>query len=164
MKNNRALIIMVLLTSIYAFNIGFAGTKTGSPNVLWIFIEDASCNISCYGEKAIQTPHIDALAAEGVRFENAFVSAPVCSPSRSALVTGMYQTTFGAHNHRSQVRTGKGGGNSDYFDSYNLPVEIPLASEIFERAGYYTTNETIDGKEGKQDYNFVKENIYNGTN
>jgi arylsulfatase A-like enzyme len=164
MRNSRTLRRILLVAFMYAFiNTGFAATKKGEPNILWIFIEDASCNISCYGEEAIQTPHIDALAAEGVRFENAFVSAPVCSPSRSALVTGMYQTTIGAHNHRSQVRTGKGGGNVDYFESYNLPGEIPLASDIFGKAGYYTTNETIDGKEGKQDYNFVRENIYSGT-
>lgn len=141
----------------------FSATKNGKPNVLWIFIEDASCHISCYGKKAIQTPNIDALAAEGIRFENAFVTAPVCSPSRSALVTGMYQTTSGSHNHRSQVETGKGGGNSDYFESFNLPVEIPLASKLFEKAGYYTTNEKIDGKSGKQDYNFMAEKIYSGT-
>jgi len=164
MKNRIALTIVVLMTGTHAFiNMGFAGTKTGAPNILWIFIEDASSHISCYGEQSIQTPNIDALAAEGIRFENAFVSAPVCSPSRSALVTGMYQTTVGAHNHRSQVRTGKGGGNVDYYDSYNLPDEIALASELFAKAGYYTTNETIKGKKGKQDYNFVKENIYNGS-
>jgi len=154
---------LVFLVCFFFIGPASAATKKGRPNILWIFIEDASCHISCYDEKAIQTPNIDALAAEGVRFENAFVSAPVCSPSRSALVTGMYQTTIGAHNHRSQVRTGKGGGNMDYFESYNLPDEISLASKLFESAGYYTTNETIEGREGKQDYNFVRENIYNGT-
>lgn len=141
----------------------FSATTKGKPNVLWIFIEDASCHISCYGEKAIRTPNIDVLAAEGVRFENAFVTAPVCSPSRSALVTGMYQTTSGSHNHRSQVVKGKGGGNSDYYDSYELPSEIPLASNLFEQAGYYTSNEKINGSTGKQDYNFVSKNIYSGT-
>lgn len=148
---------------IFALNPVFSSTTKGKPNILWIFIEDASCHISCYGETAIQTPNIDALAAEGVRFDNAFVTAPVCSPSRSALVTGMYQTTSGFHNHRSQVNVGKGGGNIDYYESYNLPKEIPLASKLFEKAGYYTTNERINGETGKQDYNFVKEDIYSGT-
>ncbi|MFN2126754.1 MAG: sulfatase-like hydrolase/transferase, partial [Anaerolineales bacterium] len=64
-----------------------AASKKGQPNILWILIEDASCHISCYGEKAIQTPSIDSLANEGIQFENAFVTSPVCSPSRSALVT-----------------------------------------------------------------------------
>ncbi|NQU51510.1 MAG: sulfatase-like hydrolase/transferase [Bacteroidetes bacterium] len=157
----------IKLLLIFAFDLllspAFSSTTKGKPNVLWIFIEDASCHISCYGETAIQTPNIDALAAEGVRFENAFVTAPVCSPSRSALVTGMYQTTSGSHNHRSQVNTGKGGGNTDYYSSYELSAEIPLASKLFEKAGYYTTNEKLNGETGKQDYNFVQEDIYSGT-
>ncbi|MCK5209673.1 MAG: sulfatase, partial [Cyclobacteriaceae bacterium] len=155
--------LLVFIGCCFLINPVFSATTKGKPNVLWIFIEDASCHISCYGEKAIQTPNIDALAAEGVRFENAFVTAPVCSPSRSALVTGMYQTTSGSHNHRSQVVTGKGGGNLDYYLSYELPTEIPLASKLFEKAGYYTTNEKINGETGKQDYNFVAKNIYSGT-
>ncbi len=164
MKNINFRIRLLLIVGIFLLNNPvFSATTKGKPNILWIFIENASCHISCYGEKAIQTPNIDALAAEGVRFENAFVTAPVCSPSRSALVTGMYQTTSASHNHRSQVDTGKGGGNKDYYFSYKLSSEIPLASNLFEKAGYYTSNEKINGDVGKQDYNFVKEDIYSGT-
>src|SRR5688500_20338609 len=71
------------------------------PNILWILIDDMSANFSCYGEKTIETPHVDRMALEGVRFAKAFTTAPVCSPSRSALITGMYQTSIGAQNHRS---------------------------------------------------------------
>jgi arylsulfatase A-like enzyme len=164
MKNiNFRTKLLLFVVFCLAINPVFSSTTKGKPNVLWIFIEDASCHISCYGETAIQTPNIDALAAEGVRFENAFVTAPVCSPSRSSLVTGMYQTTSGFHNHRSQVNVGKGGGNTDYYESYNMPREIPLASKLFEKAGYYTSNEKITGEIGKQDYNFVAKNIYSGT-
>ena len=118
-------------------NQAFAATKTGKPNIMWILSEDASCHISCYGETAIETHNIDKLAKDGVRFENAFVTAPVCSPSRSALVTGMFQNTICAHNHRSQVFAGKGGGNKDYFASFRLPAEIPIASKLFEKGGYW---------------------------
>ena len=51
------------------------------PNILWIIAEDASPHIGCYGETAIKTPNLDALAADGVRFQNAYVTAPVCSPA-----------------------------------------------------------------------------------
>ncbi|NOR73545.1 MAG: sulfatase-like hydrolase/transferase [Draconibacterium sp.] len=164
MKNIDFRIKLLLFVFFFlAINPVFSSTTKGKPNVLWIFIEDASCHISCYGETAIQTPNIDALAEEGVRFENAFVTAPVCSPSRSALVTGMYQTTSGSHNHRSQVDKDKGGGNTDYYESFVLTTEIPLASKLFEEAGYYTTNERITGETGKQDYNFISKNIYSGT-
>jgi len=154
--------LLVFVAFCLAVNPTFSSTIKGKPNVLWIFIEDASCHISCYGETAIQTPNIDKLAEEGIRFENAFVTAPVCSPSRSALVTGMYQTTSGSHNHRSQVEKSKGGGNSDYYKSFVLAPEIPLASKLFEKAGYYTTNERINGEIGKQDYNFTAKKIYSG--
>ena len=79
-------------------------------NIVWIVIEDASPHIGCYGETLIKTPNIDNMAREGIRCSNAFVTSPVCSSSRSAMITGMYQNTLGVHNHRSQTSSGKGGG------------------------------------------------------
>ena len=80
----------------------FAGkTLKSKPNILWIVVEDMSPHWSCYGETTIRTPNIDRLASEGAVFKQAFVTSPVCSPSRSAMITGMYQTTIGAHHHRS---------------------------------------------------------------
>src|SRR5688572_33471796 len=77
------------------------------PNVVWIVVEDMSANMSCYGETTICTPNIDRPASEGVRFTRAVTTAPVCSPSRSALVTGAYETTTGAHNDRRSRRAAK---------------------------------------------------------
>ncbi|SVB81341.1 uncharacterized protein METZ01_LOCUS234195, partial [marine metagenome] len=103
-------------------------------NVVWIVIEDASPHIGCYGETLIKTPHIDRMAREGIRCSSAFVTAPVCSSSRSAMVSGMYQTTLGVHNHRSQTSSGKGGGNADYYDSYKVPKSVKLIPELFRDA------------------------------
>jgi hypothetical protein len=80
---------------ILAANPGLYSAEDERPNILWIIIEDASCHISPYGEAEIDTPNIDALAADGVTFSRAFVTASVCSPSRSAMITGMLQTTLG---------------------------------------------------------------------
>ena len=92
----------------------FSGTGLAAdrPNVLWIIAEDASPHLGCYGETTIRTPHLDGLAKKSVRFTQAFVTNPVCSSSRSTMVTGIYSTTLGAHNHRSQRTSGKGGGNA----------------------------------------------------
>src|SRR5687768_8845824 len=60
------------------------------PNIVWIVVEDMSAHFSCYGETTIRTPNVDRLAAEGVKFERTFVTGPICSISRSALITGMY--------------------------------------------------------------------------
>ncbi len=136
----------------------------GRPNIVWILAEDASPNLGCYGEKTIATPNLDAMARDGVKFNAAFVTCPVCSPCRSAMVTGAYQTTLGIHNHRSQGDSEKRGGNKDYYDSYRLPVKsIP---EIFRDAGYHTTlsKKYPFDTFGKTDYNFIwdKEAMYDG--
>ncbi len=123
------------------------------PNIVWIVVEDMSPHFGVYGETTIKTPHVDQLAAEGVRFENAFVTCPVCSPSRSAMVTGMYQTSIGAQNHRS------GRGTK----TLGLPDGVSFVPELFRKAGYYVSNGTLQGRPGKTDYNFeVSHDLYDG--
>ncbi len=73
------------------------GSPSPRPNILWLIAEDLSPDLGCYGNSTVHTPHLDRLAADGVRFTQAFVTGPVCSASRSAIATGMYQTTIGAH-------------------------------------------------------------------
>lgn len=143
-----------------------------SPNVLWFVVDDMSANLSCYGEKAIKTPRVDQLAAEGTRFSHAYVTAPVCSPCRSALITGMYQTTIGAHQHRS--------GRGEL--KVHLPEGIEPIPAILQRAGYHTcigsgliaASDSANGAKGsgkakgksglgKTDYNFEYDPaIYDG--
>ncbi|WP_437188054.1 sulfatase family protein [Planctomicrobium sp. SH668] len=126
------------------------------PNIVWIVVDDMSPNFSCYGEKTIQTPHLDQLVSEGVLFERAFVTAPVCSACRSALITGMYQTSIGAHNHRS----GRGERK------IHLPEGVEPVPAIFQRAGYYTSIGNLQNANnglGKTDYNFEWDrSIYDG--
>ncbi|MFW6099900.1 MAG: sulfatase-like hydrolase/transferase [Bacteroidota bacterium] len=132
------------------------------PNILWILAEDASPHLGCYGETTINTPNLDNLAEEGVQFTQAFVTCPVSSPSRSAMVTGMQSVTLGTHNHRSQRKTGKGGGNEEYYESFSLPENVKMIPRLFKEAGYTTTlaswesfNNPDDTSLGKTDYNFV---------
>lgn len=95
------------------------------PNILWITIEDWSPDLSCYGTKGIHTPHVDQLAAEGIRYERAFTTSPVCSTSRSAMMTGFHQNYIGAHQHRTN-------------DKKPLPYGIRPIPHLFADAGYYT--------------------------
>jgi len=119
---------------------------SGRPNVLWVFMDDVNPWMSCYGDDVVETDHIDALADAGTRFDRAYATAPVCTPSRSAAITGMYQTTIGAHNHYSSFETWR-GMEMERWDPTHLGVRtIP---EIFRSAGYYTFNE------GKNHYDFV---------
>src|SRR5262249_10666079 len=118
------------------------------PNVVWFVVDDMSANFSCYGEKLIETPNVDRLARGGPRISRAFVTAPVCSPSRSALITGMCQTSIGAHNHRS--------GRGEL--KIRLPEGVTPAPALFKQAGYYTAigGPLVKGtdKLAKTDYNF----------
>ncbi|WP_442507457.1 sulfatase family protein [Novipirellula sp. SH528] len=116
------------------------------PNIVWIIPDDMSANFSCYGETAIETPNVDRLAQRGVKFTNAYVTAPVCSTCRSAFITGMYQTSIGAHHHRSGRGTEK----------IHLPANVTLVPKLFQDAGYHTsiTGWPLNGKLGKTDYNF----------
>ncbi|MFM7603787.1 MAG: sulfatase-like hydrolase/transferase [Prosthecobacter sp.] len=104
-------------------------TAAERPNILWLIAEDLGPHLSCYGTREVSTPVLDGLAREGMRFTRYYTTAPVCSPSRSAFNTGMYQTTLGAHHHRSHRD-----------DGYTLPAGVKLISKRFSEAGYFTAN------------------------
>ncbi len=99
------------------------------PNVLWLVAEDFGPHLACYGTREVWTPNLDRLAGQGVRYTRAYTTAPVCSASRSAFMTGMYQTTIGAHNHRSHRD-----------DGYRPPAGVRVAPVWFRQAGYFTAN------------------------
>ena len=66
-------------------------------------MEDVSPDFGCYGVKAVTTPAFDALASQGVRFGRAFSTAGVCAPSRSAIISGVYQMAIGTQHMRSNM-------------------------------------------------------------
>lgn len=107
------------------------------PNFLWITCEDISPYLGCYGCEEAQTPNLDKLAAEGIRYTRAYAPAPVCAVARSALLTGMHSCTVGTHQMRSHIQ---------------MPDAIPTYPQVFREAGYYCTNNS------KEDYNssFIK--------
>ncbi|MBI3462451.1 MAG: sulfatase [Planctomycetes bacterium] len=120
------------------------------PNILWLVAEDFGPELACYGTGQVWSPNLDGLAAEGMRFTRAYTTAPVCSASRSAFMTGMYQTTIGAHNHRSHRD-----------DGYQLPAGVRVISDWMRDAGYFTANVRqlpagvgFNGT-GKTDWNFT---------
>jgi N-sulfoglucosamine sulfohydrolase len=126
------------------------------PNILWILAEDMGPQLHCYGYPIVETPNLDQFASEGARFAAAFTTAPVCSASRSAFNTGVYQTTTGTHNHRSHRK-----------DGYELPDGVALVSERLRKQGYFTANilEVAPGVRGsgKTDFNFTAQKPFEGT-
>ena len=133
-----------------------AQNQADRPNVLWILGDDLGPDLGCYGHPLAKTPNVDRFAAEGTRFTHCFTTAPVCSPARSAWNTGVYQTTIGAHNHRSHRK-----------DGYRLPDGVKLISDRMQEAGYFTANVTEIAPglraSGKTDFNFQTEKPFQGT-
>ena len=148
MKHGTRLFIGFFLQSVcLVLSSRTVSGEVPRPNIVWIIVDDMSANFSSYGETSIQTPNVDRLAREGTLFRHAYVTAPVCSPCRSALITGVYQTSIGAQNHRS----GRG------VEKIRLPEGVEPAPARFKRAGYFTAigGPLVKGNDfGKTDYNF----------
>lgn len=109
-----------------------AKAQSEKPNILWIVSEDNSTFLGCYGDKYATTPNLDRFATQGVLYENAFSTAPVCAPSRCTLITGMLPTSLGTENMRS---------------TYPSPSFLKFFPKYLRDAGYYTSNNA------KKDYN-----------
>ncbi len=122
----------------------------GRPNILWLVGENMKLDLGIYGAQQVHTPRLDSLARLGIRYTRVFSTSPVCAPSRSAFMTGMYQTTTDTHNMRSH-RT----------DDYRLPEGVRPLTHRLQDAGYFTANiKYIDSLEvgtAKLDLNFVNE-------
>ncbi len=120
--------VIAALCGVFA-TPGIAGDK---PNILWITVEDMSPVLGAYGDTYATTPNLDAFAKESVRYTNAFAAAPVCSPSRSSLITGMWAPSLGT----SQMRS-----------TFPIPLEVKGFPTYLREVGYFTSNQV------KTDYN-----------
>jgi N-sulfoglucosamine sulfohydrolase len=133
--------------------------QSESLNIVWILGDDVGPALGCYGEPMVRTPHLDRLATEGVRYTACFTTSPICSPSRSAMFTGRYQTTINAHQHRTEIPR-------------PLSEGVKTITEHFRAAGYFTVNLSPSARpprggedgpgpgSGKTDLNFLIEKPY----
>lgn len=114
------------------------------PNVVWIIADDLGPELGCYGYPEVATPNIDRLADGGTRFTHAFACAPVCSSSRTAFITGRYQTTVGGHHHNTRIKP-------------VLPETVPTVVELMHQNGYFVCNGngTPTKRIAKSHFNFV---------
>lgn len=129
-----------IATAFPAFLFSSCSHVQKKPNILWITIEDTSPQfVGCYGNENARTPVIDQLAEEGVRFTNAFSTGTVCSPSRTAIITGVKTYRTGTGNHRSK---------------YPVPDYMKGFPYYLQQAGYFTSNNK------KTDYNVAHDRKY----
>ncbi len=134
MKTLRTLCVAVAAAVLVA--PGPAGAQAPAPasrlNIVWISAEDISPDLGSYGNPYAVTPTLDRLASQGARYTRAFSAAPVCAPSRSSIITGMYPTSIGTLHMRSKGVP---------------PPGVKAFTESLRAAGYYCTNRS------KTDYN-----------
>ena len=121
-----------------------ANTPTPPRNIIWILGEDMGPDLGCWGTN-VHTPHIDKLAADGMRFTHLFGTASVCMPNRTAMITGVTQTTLGAVTMRPPKKFMR-----------PLPAEVVPLPVLLRRLGYLTGNVGREelGCNGKDDWNF----------
>ncbi|MDP6538140.1 MAG: sulfatase [Planctomycetota bacterium] len=110
-----------------------SAARAEQPNILWLSCEDIGPALGCYGDPHAITPHLDGLAADGVRYTRAFTIAGVCAPCRSSIITGVSPTSLGTHPMRCEVA---------------LPDHVRPFPALLRKAGYFCTNNS------KTDYQF----------
>ena len=104
------------------------------PNIVLVFIDDMGWgDFSCFGNKAVKTPHIDRLAKEGVRFEQFYVNSPICSPSRTAISTGQYPQRWRITSYLAHRAVNERRGMAQWLDP-----KAPMLARSLQQAGYAT--------------------------
>ena len=130
---------MRLLLAVFCISFAVSGWGAKKPNVLFIAIDDLAPALRCYGNLIARTPHIDRLAASGVRFDRAYNQLPLCNPTRASVMTGLRPDTIKVYDldrhFRDEVpkavtlsqtfmRNGWWAGRVGKIYHYNVPASI----------------------------------------
>lgn len=122
MKNkHRCIKVFFPLVTLGFISNHVTAEQTGKPNVILFIADDAGLDFGCYGNLSIKTPHIDKIAQQGVRFQNAFLTSPQSSPSRTSMMTGMFAHTIGTEDLHTP-----------------LDEKTRMLPSYFKEAGYFT--------------------------
>jgi arylsulfatase A-like enzyme len=122
-------LITVLLLGCFAWSASALASAANRPNLIWIMADDLGYGeLGSYGQQIIQTPHLDRMASEGLRFTQFYAGATVCAPSRSVLMTG-------EHHGRTRVRGNAGAGNPQ---AQALRPDDFTVAKALQQAGYAT--------------------------
>ena len=111
-----------------------AAAPAPRPNFIFVLIDDMGYgDLSCYGQKQIETPHLDRLAREGIRFTQFYVNAPICSPSRTAFTTGQYPARWRITSYLASRAENDRRGMAQWLDP-----KAPTLARTLQQAGYAT--------------------------
>lgn len=122
---------LILLTAILCGNVAYAAEK---PNIVFIFADDwGYADLGIHGSTFCETPRLDRMAAEGTDFQNFTVNNPVCSPSRTAVMTGQFPARHSIHQHFATTEHHVRAGMPDWLDPH-----APMLPRMLKEAGYAT--------------------------
>jgi len=123
-----------LLLALSFFCCFTSVSQAAPPNMILVFIDDMGWgDFSCFGNTDIETENIDALAAEGIRFEQFYVNSPICSPSRCAISTGQYPQRWRINSYLAHRKLNEDRGVANWLDP-----AAPMLSDMLHDAGYAT--------------------------
>ncbi len=130
----------LLLAPLATMHAADAPKPASTPNIIVILADDLGwADLSCYGSKFHESPNLDRLAAEGMRFTQAYSSSPYCSPSRAAILTGRHPARLKITDYiPSNGKSGKSGKLLPAEMKMELPLEEVTIAEILKDAGYAT--------------------------
>ncbi|HKK10460.1 MAG TPA: sulfatase-like hydrolase/transferase [Bacteroidales bacterium] len=138
MNNFKPILLLVASVILLSCNTNET-SQLPPPNVVLLIAEDVSPELGAYGNEYATTPNIDALASDGMVYDFALTTAPICAPSRSTLASGLYATSLGTQHLRSETP---------------FPEDLKTLPELLSQNGYFTTNRD------KTDYNFDPEGMW----
>jgi arylsulfatase A-like enzyme len=126
--------LSLLWLSLLVFSLDANAAPKSRPNIVVVFIDDMGRgDLSCFGNKAVETQNIDRLAAEGIRFEQFYVNSPICSPSRVAISTGQYPQRWRITSYLSNRKHNKARGVAQWLDP-----KAPMLARMLHDSGYAT--------------------------
>ena len=132
MKHTLALITLLLLCP----TVLLSASENSRPNIIFIYCDDLGWgDLACHGHPGIQTPRIDQMAREGTDFQQFMVANPVCSPSRTAIITGQFPSRHGVHQHFASHEQNEERGMPDW-----LSPDAPSLPRLLKKAGYRTAH------------------------
>jgi N-acetylgalactosamine-6-sulfatase len=159
-------LILSVMASLTALPTAGAPKPVGRPNIIFIFADDWGWgDLSCHGHPWLKTPHLDRLASEGVDFQQFNVLNPVCSPSRTAVLTGHYPARYSVHEHFAAPEQNHERGMPDWLDT-----KAPTLPRFLQQAGYRTahfgkwhlTSAQVQGAPHPEAYGYDTAAVFNG--
>ena len=146
--------------------VGRAAAEDKPPNIVFIFADDWGWgDLSCHGHEDYRTPNIDRLAADGIDFQKFHACNPVCSPSRTAAMTGHFPSRYCVYQHFAEHALNRSRGMPDWLDP-----RAPMLPRMLQQAGYRTghfgkwhlTTEMVGDAPLPQAYGIDESAVFNG--